>query len=76
MKGITNEAIAKRSIVFRKYQLKLVEKVKLMKWEKYYEHYFFDLKDMYTMDDFEMATGTGEWIIDKNDINEHDLAIK
>jgi hypothetical protein len=48
-----------------------------MKWEKYYEHYFFDVNDMYKVDDFEEATGgPSEWVIDKNEINEHTLAIK
>jgi len=51
MKEISDLALAKRAKIFRIYQLKLIEKIMLLKWEPYSEKYFFLVDDLYTMHD-------------------------
>jgi len=41
------KAEVKRAKVLRKYQLLLIEKIKILKWEPYTETYFFLIEDLW-----------------------------
>jgi len=41
MLDFSEKAAAKRAAVFRNYQLKLIEKISILKWQGYNEEYFF-----------------------------------
>lgn len=48
--------IARRTKEFRKYQLTMLNKIELLKWEPYEEKYFFEVTDMYYITDAPEAT--------------------
>jgi hypothetical protein len=45
------KAEVKRAKVLRKYQLLLIEKIKILKWEGYTETYFFLIEDLWDKHD-------------------------
>lgn len=72
MEELTDKGIAKRNRVLRNYQLKLIEKIKILKWEGYEETYFFLVDDLWQIHIDLKANGRGEWVFSKNGLEKHD----
>lgn len=69
-------AEAKRALLFRKYQLRLLVKIELMKWEPYTEEYFFLINDMYDIiDGVNASDGPSRWKFTTEALNKHDMAL-
>jgi len=49
MKEVVSLGEAKRARSFRKYQLTLLRKIELLRWEPYEEKYFFEVTDLYLL---------------------------
>lgn len=72
MTEFTPLAQSKRNKIFRIYQLKLIEKIILLKWEAFEEDYFFLITDLWFQSDSpEAEMGPAKWEYVKSNIKGH-----
>jgi len=66
--------MAKRIAEFRRYQLTMLKKIELLKWEPYEEKYFFEVTDIYKLDRDAGANALPNWKWSSEGLEGHAVA--